>query len=119
MVDGEIYIHNAISLSLLFKFGCTGSSLLLGLRVVGVQWAAHWGGASCCGARASLVAACRLTTASLGAVIVVHGLRYSSARGLTLIQGANLCPLRLAGRFLSTVPPGKSHNHLLMITGKF
>ena len=81
------------SLSLLFKFGCTGSSLLLGLPVVGVQWAAHWGGSSCCRARASLVAACRLTTASLGAVIVVHGLRYSSACGITLIQGSNLCPL--------------------------
>ena len=81
------------SLSFFLKFGCAGSLLLLGLSVVGVQWAAHGGGSSCCGAQASLVAACRLTAASLVAVIVVHGLSYSSAWGITLIQGSNLCPL--------------------------
>ena len=49
MIDGEVYIHNAVSL--FFKFGCAGSLLLLGLSVVGVRWAAHCGGSSCCGAQ--------------------------------------------------------------------
>ena len=92
MVDGEVSIHNAISLSLLFEF-LRWVFVAAGLPGVGLQWAAHCGGSSWCGAQASLVAACRLTTASLVAVIVAHGLCYSSGCGITLIQGSNLCPL--------------------------
>ena len=90
MVDGEVSIHNAISLS--FLNFCAGSSLLRGFLELGCSGLLTVA-APRCGAQASLVAACRLTTASLVAVIVAHGLCYSSGCGITLIQGSNLCPL--------------------------
>ena len=43
----------------------------------------------------------------MGAVVVAHGLSCSTACGIFLDQGSNLCPLALAGGFLTTVSPGK------------
>ena len=62
----------------------------------------------------SLAAEHRLLVHSLqslwcsGSVVVVLELGCSKACGVFLDQGENACPLHVAGRFLSTVPPGKS-----------
>ena len=58
--------------------------------------ASHCSGFSCCGAqalgtRASVVVAWGLE--STGSVVVVHGLSCSTACGIFLDQGSNLCPL--------------------------
>ena len=43
-----------------------------------------------------------------GSVVVAHGLRCSTACGIFPDQGLNPWPPALAGRFLTTVPPGES-----------
>ena len=42
-----------------------------------------------------------------GSVVVAHGPSCSAACGIFPDQGSNPCPLALAGRFSTTVPPGK------------
>ena len=49
-------------------------------------------------------------------VVVAQGLSYSAACGIFLDQGSNLCPLALAGRLLSTAPPGKSTRNFFLTT---
>ena len=55
-------------------------------------------GFSCCGAQASMVAACGLRSCTApglqntGSVVVVHGLSHSRAYGILLAQGLSLCP---------------------------
>ena len=55
---------------------------------------------------ASLVAEHRLQ--SVGSVVVAHGLTGSAACGIFPEQGSNPTSPASAGRFLSTVPSGKS-----------
>ena len=59
----------------------------------------------------SVVVARRLQ--STGSVVVAHELSCSTACGILLDQGSNLSPA-LAGRFLTTAPPGKSLKLLLL-----
>ena len=103
-----------------FIFGCVGSSLLCvrplwlwraGATLLCGAQASYCGGFSCCGAwdlgaRASVVVAHGLQSA--GSVVVAHGLDCSAACGIFPDQGSNPCPLRWAGGFLTTAPPGKS-----------
>ena len=113
----------------LFIFGCIGSSLLcvcfLWLRRAGstlrcgawASWACHCGGFSCCGARvlgvrASVVVACGLRTCGSRALerrLSSCGARALLLRGMWDLPGPGLEPVSpaLAGRFLTTVPPGK------------
>ena len=120
----------------LFIFDCSKSFLL------GVDFASLWqtgaalgcdARASCCGgfsgyrARAagawasavvqagSAVVACGLW-GMWASVVVAQGLSYSAACGIFLDQGSNLCPLALAGRLLSTAPPGKSTRNFFLTT---
>ena len=44
---------------------------------------------------------------------MVHGLNCSTACGILLDQGLNLRPPALAGRFLTTAPPGKPYSLVL------
>ena len=79
--------------------------------------ASHCGSSSCFGAQAlgtqaSVAAAHRLSSCGLqlqsaGSVVVVHGLQL--LRGMQDLPGPGLEPVSpaLAGRFLTTVPPGK------------
>ena len=95
-----------------FIFGCTGSSLLHtdffpSSSLVSVSGgyssrsaqAFHCNGFSCCGAKA---------LGCSGSVVVVHKLNCPVACGIFPDQGSNLCPLQLAGGFLTTLPRGKS-----------
>ena len=99
---------------LIFIFGCVGSSLLhvgfLQLQPAGATlccgaWASHCGGFSCCRARA---------LGTWASVVVAQGLSSCGARTQLLrsmwdLPGPELEPVSpaLAGRFLTTVPPGK------------
>ena len=110
----------------LFIFGCFGSSLLpvgfLQLWRAGATLhcsvrASHCGGFSCCrawasGAQASVVVACGLSRC--GSWVVEHRLSSCGAwaqllRGMWDLPGPRLEPMSpaLAGRFLTTAPPGK------------
>ena len=119
-----------IYLFYLFIFGCVGSSLLLSgflqLRRVGATLrcsarASHCGGFSCCGAwalgtQASVVVArglsscgswtleCRLNSCGAWALLL-RGVWDLPGPGLKSVSPA------LAGRFLTTAPPGKPHLH--------
>ena len=59
----------------------------------------HCNGFSCCGAKA---------LGCSGSVVVVHKLNCPVACGIFPDQGSNLCPLQLAGGFLTTLPRGTS-----------
>ena len=99
----------------IFIFGCVGSSLLhlgfLQLQRVGATLrcgarASPYGGFSCCavwalGMRASVVVAHELSSCGAWAQLL---------RGMWDLPGPGLKPMSpaLAGRFLSTAPPGKS-----------
>ena len=121
----------------LFIFGCVGSLLLhvgfLQLQRMGATLpcgaqASHCGGFSCCGARAlgtrasvavawglsscgSRVLECRLSSC---------GARAQLLRGMWDLPGPGLEPVSpaLAGGLLTTVPPGKSLNAILIKTSK-
>ena len=71
-----------------------------GLQACGLQQLWHMG---------SAVVARGLQSA--GSEIMAHGLSCSAACGIFLDQGLNLSPA-LAGRFLTTAPPGKYHSIL-------
>ena len=73
-------------------------------------WVPHCGGFSCCGAQAlgtwvSVAAACGLQSA--GSAVAAHGLSFPSTWDLPGPGTEPVSPA-LAGRFLSTAPPGKS-----------
>ena len=100
----------------LFIYACVGSSLLhTRLSLVGGRWgatlhcgawASHCSGFSCCGARvlgtwASVVVAHRLNSCGAQAYLF-RGTWDLTRPGLKPVSPA------LAGRFLTTVPPGKS-----------
>ena len=51
----------------------------------------------------------------VGSVIVVHGLSCSEACGIFPDRGSNPCPPALAGGLLTTGPPGKSLEFLLIV----
>ena len=104
----------------LFIFGCIVSSLLctglLQLQQAGATlccdaWASHCSGFSCCGAWAlgaqpSVVVACGLRSC---------GTRAQLLHGTWDLPGSWLKPMppALAGRFLTTAPPGKSPQYFL------
>ena len=113
----------------LFIFGCVGSLLLCAgfvqLQRAGATlrcgaWASHCSGFSCCGARAlgvraSVVVACGLN--SCGSRVLERrlsscGARAQLLRGMWDPPGPGLEPVSpaLAGRFLTTAPPGKPLN---------
>ena len=117
----------------LFIFGCVESLLLftgfLQLQRAGATlccnaWASHCSGFSCCGARAlgaraSVVAARGLS--SCGSRALEHmlsscGARAQLLRGMWDLPRPGLEPMSpaLAGRFLTTVPPGKPQNYFLI-----
>ena len=84
-------------------------------------WASHCCGFPCCGARAlgtraSAVAAHRLGSCGSwalesGAVVVAHGLSCSAACGNLPRPGLEPVYPALAGRLLTTAPPGKFYGH--------
>ena len=111
----------------LFIYGCVGSLLLhagfLQLQRVGATLrcgarASHCSGSSCCraralGARASVVVVHGLSSCGLQALerrLSSCGARAQLLRGMWGLPGPGLEPMypALAGRFLTTVPPGKS-----------
>ena len=111
----------------LFIFGCVGSLLLRAgffqLRRAGATLrcgarASHCGGFSCCGARAlgaraSVVVARGLSSCGSQALerrLSSCGTRASLLHGMWDLPGPGLEPVSpaLAGRFLTTAPPGKS-----------
>ena len=80
-------IHLFIYFWLHWVFGTAhGLSLLVESRGYSScgAWASHCGGFSCCGAQA---------LGARASVIVAHGLSCSTACGIFLDQGSNLCPL--------------------------
>ena len=109
-----------------FFFGRVGSQLLhvgfLQLRQAGTTLrcsaqASHCGGISCCGvwalgAQASVVAACALSSC---------GSRPQLLQGMWDLPRPGIEPVSpaLAGRFLTTVPPGKSCPFFSDITQSF
>ena len=119
----------------LFIFGCVGSSLLhaggflwlwqAGALHCGAQ-ASHCGGFSCCrtwalGARASVVVAHGLSSCGSRALerrLSSCGLRAWLLRGMWYPPGAGIEPMSpaLAGRLLTTAPPGKSGFIILIIS---
>ena len=85
---------------------------VLGLRCS--AWASHCGGFSCCGSRAlgawaSVVVAHRLSSCGARAYLL-HSMWYLPGPGIEPV------PPALAGRFLTTVPPGKSLESLFKRT---
>ena len=125
------HFHIYLFIYLILFFDCIVSSLLhvgfLQLRQVGATlccsvWASHCGGFSCCraralGARASVVVAHGLS--SCGSRALEHRLSSCGAqaqllRGMWDLPGPGLEPVSsaLAGRFLTTVPPGKSLTYI-------
>ena len=120
-----LFFFNKFIYLFIYFFGCVGSSLLragfLKLRRAGATlrcgaWASHCGGFSCCGAqalgaRASVVVARRLRARALE-----RRLNSCDAQAYLLcsmwdLPGPGIEPMSpaLAGRFLTTAPPGKSH----------
>ena len=116
---------------ILFIFGCIGSLLLrvgflqlwqAGATLCCSARASHCSGFSCCGSwalgtRTSVVVAHGLS--SCGLLALEHGLSSCGARAQLLRGTWDLCGPRLepmspalAGRFLTTVPPGKSLTQL-------
>ena len=77
-----------IILNYLFGFGCAGSSLLRGFCLVVVS-----GGHSLVALYGLLIVATSLVDPSAGSTVVVHGLSCSTACGIFLDQGSNLCLL--------------------------
>ena len=116
----------------IFYFGCVGSSLLcagfLQLRRVGATLccgaqASHCGGLSSCGAwalgvRASVVAACKLSSCGMRALEHADfsscGARAQLLHSMWDLSGPGFEPVSpaLAGGFLTTAPPGKSYYFL-------
>ena len=98
-------------------FGCAGSGLLQGLFSSCSVWASHCSGFCWCeawalAAQASVLGARGLTSCSswaldIGSTAVVHRLSCSTACGIFLDQGLNLCLLRWQADFFTTEPPGK------------
>ena len=120
------FFFNSHSFFIFFIFGCVGSSLLsvgfLQLRRAGATLhcsvqASHCGGFSCCrawalGARASVAVA--RSFSSCGSWALEHRLSSCGSwaqllHGMWDLPGPGLKPMSpaLAGRFLTTVPPGK------------
>ena len=112
----------------LFIYGCVGSSLLrvsfLQLRGAGTIFhgsaqASPCCGFFCCGAqalgmRASVVVACGLSSCGLRALehrLSSCGTRAQLLHGMRDLPRPGIKPMyaALAGGFLTTVPPGKSH----------
>ena len=102
----NVYVCCYLFVLLIIYFGCAGSSLLLELfhlHRAGVLLVAVCGlltvGASRCGRRPQaqglqwLRQAGSAVAAAGSAVLVVHGLSCSTACGISLDQGLNLCPL--------------------------
>ena len=121
------FINLFILFIYLFIFGCVGSSLLhtgfLQFRRAGASLrcivrASHCGGFSCCraralGARAAVVVARGLSSCGSRALecrLSSCGAQAQLLRGMWDLPGPGLEPVSpaLAGRFLTTVPPGKS-----------
>ena len=113
-------------------FGCIESSLLC-TGILQLQRAeatlrcgarASCGGFSCCGAwalgtQASVVVACRLSSCGSWALerrLSSCGARAQLLRGMWDLPGPGLEPVSpaLAGRFLTTAPPGKSQDLLFL-----
>ena len=124
--DGDKSSPLFILFTYLFIFGCIGSSLLcagflqlwrVGTTLCCSALASRCGGLSCCGAwalgaQASVVVARRLSSCGLQAL--EHKLSSCSARaqllrGMWDLPRPGLEPVSsaLAGRFLTTAPPGK------------
>ena len=108
-----------------FVYGCIGSSLLCAgfvqLRRVGATlpcgaWASHCGGFSCCGVwtlgawaqQLWLVAPERRLSSCGARVQLLCSMRDLAGPGFEPVSPA------LAGRFLTTVLPGKSQSHLFL-----
>ena len=68
-------------------------------------WASYCGSFSCCRVRA--LGHGGSSSSVSGSVAVAHGLCCSTAFEIFQDQGPNLCSPALAGRFLTTRPPGK------------
>ena len=90
----------------LFILGCTESWVLCrllsscsewGLLSSCSVWASHSGGFSCCRAQALGLLGSRScssrTLESTGSIVVAHGLSCSTACGIFLAQGSNMCVL--------------------------
>ena len=113
------FIHSFIYLWLRWVFVAAHGLSLVAARATlrcGV-WASHCGGFSCCGARApgawaSVVVAHGLSSCGLRALehrLSSCGARAQLLRGMWDLPGPGLEPVfpALAGRFLTTAPPGK------------
>ena len=86
-----------------------------GYSLVTILWlccvASHCGDFSCCRAQAlgcMGFSSCSSRALDTGSVVVVYGLSFPVACGILPDQGLNVPTL--AGRFLTTGPPGKSSN---------
>ena len=116
----------------IFVFGCIGSSLLcagfLQLRRTGATlhcgaWASHCGGFSCCGAWALCAWASVVVArghSSCGSQALKHRMSSCGAWAQLLcsmwdLPGPGIEPMSpaLAGRFLTTAPPGKPRTNIL------
>ena len=117
----------------LFIYGCVGSSLLsagfLQLRRAGATlhrgaWASHCSGISCCraralGTRASVIVAHRVRSCGSRALehrLSSYGARAQLIRGMWDLPGPGLelVSPASAGGFLTTVPPGKPLDSILV-----
>ena len=93
--------------SLLVSFGCVGSSLLhVGATLRCCAWSSYCSDFSCCRA---------WSLGTQASVVVAHGLSSCGAWALLFcgmwdLPGPGIEPMSpaLAGRFLTTAPPGKS-----------
>ena len=92
----------------LFYFVCAGSWLLRGLSLVAESRDYHLVVVPGFSLQQLLLLWCTKTLEHIGSAVVVHGLSWPAVWGNLLRPGIEPVSSVLAGRFLTTGPPGKS-----------
>ena len=104
-IHNLLFLFYILKVCLFINFGCAGCLLLCSLSLVGATLflgaqASHFGIFSCCGAWASVVVGCELSSCDLLDLVAPLHVESSWTRDPTPVP----C---IGSRFLSTVTPGK------------
>ena len=110
-IHNLLFLFYILKVCLFINFGCAGCLLLCSLSLVGATLflgaqASHFGIFSCCGAWASVVVGCELSSCDLLDLVAPLHVESSWTRDPTGVP-------ELAGRLLTTRSSGKSHNLFL------